>query len=364
MSERPSRAESAAGAESAANSESAAANSAEQENASAAPHAPSFDKTAIEQTWKYTSPLIACRFDPQGQWLVTAAQNQRLQRWNLADGSLTELAGHESWLRGIGFSPDAQSLYSGGYDGRLIAWNLQESQPAPRQVVEAHQGWIRWLEVSPDGSLIATAGNDLVVRLWNANDLSLHSELQGHEAHIYSLLFLPDGHALLSGDLAGKIHQWELPGGKQMRTLVAESLHTYNGGQGAHYGGIRSMSLSPSGNVLACSGLHKASNPFGAVQEPLVVLLDWESGQPKQELVAEAIPRGIAWRACYHPSGTLIGTSGGGSGGFLLFWPPGAEKPAHQFQLPNTSLDMDLHADGARVATVHHDRQVRISRLA
>jgi WD40 repeat protein len=329
----------------------------------AAAKVPAFDKTLIEKTWKYSSPLIACRFDPSGQWLFSAAQNQAIQRWNLADGSATELIGHQSWLRAIGFSPDSQTLYSGGYDGQLIAWNATDQQPTPRQSVEAHHGWIRSLAVSPDGSMIATAGNDLQVKLWDASTLSLIRCLEGHESHIYSLLFHPDGQTLLSGDLTGKIHQWKVDSGELQRTLGAEALHTYNGGQGAHYGGVRSMSLSPDGKALACGGLHNASNPFGAVQEPLVVLIDWSTGQATKQLIGDAIPQGIVWRVGFHASGTLLGTSGGGSGGFLLFWDTNAEKPMHQFKLPNTSLDMDLHPDGKQVATVHFDRHVRLSLL-
>jgi hypothetical protein len=48
----------------------------------------------------------------------------------------------------------------------------------------------------------------------------------------------------------------------------------------------------------------------------------------------------------------------------LLFWKIDAEKDYHRFQLPNIARDMDLHVDGLQVATAHHDRNVRITRLA
>ena len=41
-----------------------------------------------------------------------------------------------------------------------------------------------------------------------------------------------------------------------------------------------------------------------------------------------------------------------------------AEKAFHKFQLPALARDMDLHTDGLRVATVHADKQIRITRLA
>ena len=43
---------------------------------------------------------------------------------------------------------------------------------------------------------------------------------------------------------------------------------------------------------------------------------------------------------------------------------PEQDKDVHRFQLPSLARDMDLHPDGLRVAAAHHDRHVRITRLA
>jgi WD40 repeat protein len=124
------------------------------------------------------------------------------------------------------------------------------------------------------------------------------------------------------------------------------------------------MSISPDRKHVACGGLHKASNPFGAVQEPLVMVFDYESQQKVRTHVADGIPQGIIWRVAFHPTGTLIGTSGGGSGGHILFWSAEQEKEIHKLQLPGTALDMDMHPDTIQIATAHYDKHVRISRMA
>ena len=59
-----------------------------------------------------------------------------------------------------------------------------------------------------------------------------------------------------------------------------------------------------------------------------------------------------------------MGACGGTSGGFLLFWKAGTDKDYHRLALPNTARELDLHPDGLRVATAHHDGYVRITRLA
>ncbi len=59
--------------------------------------------THVVKTWKYQSPLIACRFDPGGRYVYAAAQDNSLQRYRLVDEQVVPQAGHDSWVRSIGF---------------------------------------------------------------------------------------------------------------------------------------------------------------------------------------------------------------------------------------------------------------------
>ena len=320
-------------------------------------------QTHVVSQWEHSSPLVSCRFDPLGRFVFAGAEDNTVQRWNLATGAKTSLAGHESWVRSIAFLPDGETTITGGYDGRLVWWPTAADAPAPiRTLPTAHNGWIRAIAVSPDGKLIASCGNDNTVRLWNAADGQLVRELTGHTSHVYSVLFHPSGQSLVSGELLGPVHHWDLSNGALIRKLDAAPLHTYEGGQAVHFGGVRAMGFNRDAKLLACGGLHKATNPLGAVHEPLVMLFDWDAGTALRSQVT-ADYAGVAWRILFHPEGYEIGVAGGSGGGVLLFWKPEEEKAFFKFGLPNLARDGDLHPDGRQVATAHHDRQLRISRL-
>jgi WD40 repeat protein len=318
--------------------------------------------THVVKELKHSAPLIGCRLDPSGRYAFASSMDYSVQRWRLDSDALTQFGAFDSWLRAIGFSPDGSRTFIGGYDGRLSFWDTEAEAPAPTLQIAAHAGWIRCLAVRAGGETVATGGNDLEIRLWSTQTGKLLRSFTGHEKHVYSLLFHPDGKLLLSGDLKGVVKVWDVDSGQEIKTFDAKDLYLYHGGQQVDYGGVRCMALSPDGKQLACGGLHKGTNPFAGVQEPLVLIFDWETGTQLRTHEATEIDRGIVWRLGYLPDGTLMGASGGGSGGFLLFW--GTEKTeVHKFKLPNTVLDMDWLPGTQDVLTAHHDGRLRISRL-
>lgn len=319
----------------------------------------------VASQWQHDRPLIACRFDPTGQYVFCGSEDAVAERFRLSDGAKTILTGgHTTWIAAFAFSNDGKVVISGGCDGKLTWWPTTDEVPVPIRSIAGHgTQWVRALATSPDGTLLASAGNDNMVRLWNLADGTLVKELTGHEKHVYSVTFHPNGLSLFSGDLGGSIRQWDIAAGTELKKLDGAALFSYNGGQQVDFGGVRALTISPDGKWLAAGGLYKATNPLGAVHEPLILLFHPETGMMERQLIAEGITQGVIWRLRWLSDGSLMGVSGGGTGGFLLFWKSDAEKDFHRFQLPNIARDMDLHIDGIQVATAHHDRNVRITKL-
>lgn len=323
-------------------------------------------QTRVARELTHDQPLICCGFDPTGRYVFAGSEDRTIRRWDLdAEAPAAfPFAGHESWVFDFACSPDGRTIVSGGGDGRLIWWDLATDDPYSLHQVDAHDGWVRGVAISPDGTLVASCGNDRRVKLWSTADGSLVTVLpDGHEKPVYSVAFHPSGTAVVSADLAGRLVEWDAASGCERRRLDASALFSYNQGQQVDYGGVRDLSFSPIGDRLAAAGLVNASNPLGAVNDPAVQLFDWEEGAQVALLKAKEDLRGVAWGVRFHPAGFLVVASGGSGGGHLLFYHPGETEEFHRFSLPNTARGMDLHPDGLRLATAHHDGKLRISRM-
>ena len=317
-------------------------------------------KTKQVQLLKQPSPLLSCRIDPFGRYVVAGSQDNVVQRWNLATGERTPLAGHISWVRGLAFASQLGLLCTGGYDGRLMAWLLDAPNPWPVREVQAHTGWIRSLAVSGDGKMVASCGNDRRVCVWSATDGHLMWELRGHPSHVYNVAFHPHQPQLASADLMGVVKRWDLTTGKSMGDLDGSVLHKYDKGFRADIGGARSMTYSPDGQFLACGGITEVSNAFAGVGKPAVVLFDCATGKRKHLLVPKANFQGTMWGVVFHPQGNLVIGLASGSGASLFFWKLDQAQSFHALALPVIARDLDIHPDGRRLALAGFDGSTRI----
>lgn len=313
--------------------------------------------THVVKAYPHTAPILSCRFDPAAENVFASAEDRTVVRWNLKTGVKQTVATQNGWIQSFGFLDGGATLVTAGTDGKLNWWNAKADKPTAIRSVQAHAGWARCLSVSKDGKSIATGGNDGLTRIWSA-DGKLIRTLTGHELRVYSVLFAPDG-TLWSGDLHGFVKHWDVSTGKEIAGWRAKELHSFNTGQYVDYGGIRTLTLSPDGKNIACGGLYKASNPLGAVMEPLIQIYEIASGKLLKSLTAPSL-NGTIWRAVWHPEGFIASGSGGNFYGYVVFWMADQEKDLARIQIPGLIRDLDIHPDGIQIVTSHYDRNVRI----
>ncbi len=172
---------------------------------------------------------------------------------------------HESYVTGLALA--GRWAVSGGYDGRLIWWDLIWGERV--RAVDAHEKWIRDVCASPDGATIASVADDMVCRLWDAETGVKRHELRGHESMtphqfpsmLYACAFSSDGRHLATADKVGHIVIWDVATGAAVTTLDAPVMYTWDPIERRHsIGGIRSLAFSPDGKQLAVGGIGKIGN--------------------------------------------------------------------------------------------------------
>jgi len=337
------------------------------------PITPSRTRMALEL--RHNSALVGCRFDPTGRFVFAGAQDNTIQRWDLATQAKVPFVGHRSWVRAMAFVPltpnpspsgrggPSGKLLSTDWNGKLLVWPFDASAPTPERIIDAHTGWVRAIVTSPDQRQFATCGNDNLVKLWNVADLSLVREFEGHTSHVYNVAFHPTANALVSADLRGNIKQWDVQTGRETRTMDASVIFRYDPTFRADHGGIRSMTFNADGSLLACAGITNVTNAFAGVGNPAVVLFNWQTGQRAQVLRVQPAFQGTAWGVVFQRDGYVIG-AGAGSGGGLWFWRPNTENSIHNVTVPSHARDLAMHPDGRRLAVPCFDGVVRIYELS
>ncbi len=323
---------------------------------------PTFDPTKIweSQSFQHDRILTVCAFSPCGKYAVAGTQHEDVQRWELAGGTRTPLTAHRSWVMALAFHPDGKRLITGDYHGVVHCWAYAEAAPKPQWTIQdTGHGWVRDLAISPDGKHLLTTGNDKLVRLWSPEGGKAIREFAGHEHHVYSLAIAPDSKTFYSGDLLGKIHQWDFASGKLLRTLDASVLHARGEDYLADVGGARRMAISPDGKLLACSGMTDANGNTFCVGKAAVLVFDLATGKLKQTLRPKTKMDGPLEGLSFLPDGTIAAQ------GQLLhsatsieFWKPDTEAPYHILKAP-TGYSLHLHPDQLRLASACYEANGR-----
>ncbi|TVP95412.1 MAG: hypothetical protein EA381_18820 [Planctomycetaceae bacterium] len=370
------------------------------------------EKTHLLFEQALPSPLTACYWEPKDRFILVGTEEFGIRRFHLDSKESVPMVGpHDSWVRAIGTSPDGETTYTGGYDGRLVWWPTAAEKPEPIRVADdAHQGWIRALAVSPDGAHIASCGNDHLVRLWDSQSGELLRTFSGHSSHVYNVAFTPDGQALVSCDLHGHVNLWQTgsadtaaetpavavadaadadapapaeaaaeaasdappeaaadatpetpPVAGLLRELPRlEALHKYDNTFRADIGGARCITFAQTGNRLAIGGVTNVTNAFAGVGDAVVILVDWADAKVVAQLQPKEKVRGTTWGVAHHPDGFWIGLSGGGGGGWLYFWRADETEEFFKLKLKTDARGMCLSPDATRVAVAHADKNLRV----
>jgi RNA polymerase sigma factor (sigma-70 family) len=215
-------------------------------------------------------------FAPDGKALASTMFDGRVQLWDmkanppsvrailLPDGGT--LVGRQSPGTGpLAFSPDGQTLFSGGADHLVRAWNVTAAEPQENLKPDGPIGGLAAVAFSPDGRRLAVS-DSAFVRIWNLTDKDELAQCASPRLKIatsvQAVSFSPDGHSLVCGDSI-----WDITGNEPVKR---NSISIPRGGE------VRSLGFAPDGQTLASGG-----------DDHKVRIWDMRGGQPKEWLAID-----------------------------------------------------------------------------
>jgi len=327
-------------------------------------------KLKVAKEFGHSAVLMGLARMPGSQRLLVGASDFKVYDIDLA-AEKPELKAFEAAAPGAGHTSYVTNVVvaggkaiSGGWDGRLVWWDLATRQPI--RAVDAHAKWIRQLAVSPDGVWIASVADDMVARRWEVETGNPLGEFKGHElltphhypSMLYACAISPDGQFLATGDKTGHVVIWDIAGNKQAAAVETPVMYTWDPKQRRHsIGGIRSLAFSPDGNQLAVGGMGTVGNIDHLEGKARVEVFDWRKAERTHEFPGTEI-KGLVQSLRFHPQGTWLLGAGGDNGGFLMFYDLAANKVIKEEKAPMHIHCAHLNEAGDAIYAAGHQKLV------
>ena len=281
-------------------------------------------------------------FSPDGQFLAAADAND-VYLWRLADGAIvSQFPGLGVAVQSLAFSPDGQTIASGGDDGIVRMWRttagsdpvvLQQDQP------------VTTVTFSPDGTFLAAGDTGGTVYLRSAKDAAVANTLHAQDS-VAVLVFSHDGKLLATGGTNPAIMLWNVEAGQAIASA-------------SHGGGVVALAFSFDGSLLASAASSGSCVDFCYPEEGDPDIRLWQVAN--SSLVVQAtiatdlvgqpppqIPENAVWGLAFSPDGQTLLTAGPQHAWHLYRLPQG--EPLGQFGRVYYGTPFAISPDGMRIA--------------
>jgi len=164
--------------------------------------------TAAPSTLEWRGSHLQAAWSPDGDYLVTAMQENALHGWRLSDGEHMRMTGYPGKVRNIAFTRKGHFLATTGSDS-VICWPFAGSGPMGKPPVEfgsaTGDALVGVVSANPKIDIVAAGFDDgsvLVGQPGSANTIGI---VDANGSPVTALAWNPDGDRLLIGNEAGAV---------------------------------------------------------------------------------------------------------------------------------------------------------------
>ncbi|KAI8381231.1 guanine nucleotide-binding protein subunit beta-2-like 1 [Radiomyces spectabilis] len=158
----------------------------------------------------HTKDVMSVSFSADNRQIVSGSRDRSIKLWNTLGECKYDLThdGHSEWVSCVRFSPNpaVPVVVSASWDKLVKVWDLQKMRLRTNFI--GHNGYINTVAISPDGSLCASGGKDGVIMLWDMNE-SKHLYSLEANGEVHSLVFSPSMYWLAAA-VGSSVKVWDL----------------------------------------------------------------------------------------------------------------------------------------------------------
>jgi WD40 repeat protein/serine/threonine protein kinase len=275
-------------------------------------------------------------FTPDGQTLASGGSDDLVRLWRVANGELIRtLEGHTNQVKHVAFSPDGQILASGSFDETVRLWRANDG--ALIRTLRDFGDNVNRLAFTPDGAIL-TVGSDAGVDLRRVATGERLDSLEEHDGDALGVAFSADGALIASSSNDDKVRLWNFDG--EQTTF----LHTLEG----HESWIDVVAFSPNGQIVASGSNDNTVRLWNVADGSLLRSFEGHTSSVEDVMFA--------------PDGSTLWTV---SGGDLRIWNINDGQLVQSIATFSDSVnDVAFTPAGDLVAVGSDDRSIRLLRAA
>lgn len=161
--------------------------------------------------------VFAVAWNADGSKLGTASRDKTAKVFDAKTGELLiTYNGHNQPVRGVLFHPLEAEVYSAGSDNKLHRWNIAEGKKA----AEAGLGGEAY-KLTPAGEAFLTEAADNKVRLFDAKEQKQLREFTGPKDWVLSTAYHAGTKRLAGGTFDGQVFVWNVEDGAVIKSFFA-----------------------------------------------------------------------------------------------------------------------------------------------